>query len=61
MYANGSQKQFMEVLYVYLFWQDSYFSRIRAESSALIHEYANILNTLKCIKESSRSANSWLR
>ena len=33
-----------EVLYVYLFKRDSYFSGISAEASALIHEYANIFN-----------------
>ena len=30
------------ILYVYLFLRDSYFSWISAESSALIHEYANM-------------------
>ena len=29
---------------MYLFKRDSYFSGIRAESSALIHEYANMLH-----------------
>ena len=32
------------ILYVYLFKRDSYFSGIGAESSALIHEYANIFD-----------------
>ena len=43
------------ILYVYLLLGDSYFSGIRAESSALIHEYANIFHN---IARSSTCSNS---
>ena len=33
----------IQILYVYLFERDFYFSGISADTSALIHDYANML------------------
>ena len=40
-----------DLLYVYLFYQDSYFSGISADASALIHDYAYMLENNEVIHD----------